>query len=156
LTGVSPKKADAAGADNRGRPAYGHAMRMKLVLTAVAAALAVPAAAQLVGEAIADGERECRYANTRAYTSDRNQLAVRIPLGRSCPWTAPPTPSITPMPPTAALLSQSDDAEERVCTYEQGGESWRRVILLRFQCPLAGGMVRPEMLYQRREPGARR
>jgi hypothetical protein len=115
-------------------------------LTASLAAMLTHAAnAQLISSEVRGDQRVCIYVGSPTLPNDATGArGVTVGLGQECPVSAPYSDPDAPIPSNAALRSETTDASNRTCTYEQGGVDYRVTIPVGERCAMTPGLLERE------------
>jgi len=107
--------------------------------------ISAPACAQLIRSEVRGDQRICVYVGSPTLPNDASGArGVAVALGQECPVSAPYSDPDAPIPSNAALRSETTDASNRICTYEQGGVDYRVTIPIAVRCAMTPGLLERE------------
>lgn len=104
--------------------------------------ISAPANAQLISNEVRGDQRVCVYVGSPTLPNDASGArGVMVGLGQECPVSAPYSDPDAPIPSNAALRSDTTDASNRTCTYEQGGVDYRVTVPIAVRCAMTPGLL---------------
>lgn len=102
----------------------------------------VARAQSLLSEEVRGNYRLCNYGGDPGLLSGTARgRQHQVGIAENCPLTLPVVDSSRPVPPTAALYSESLSEDGRTCVYERWGSSWTFTLRHQSACPPVAGMI---------------